>query len=184
MRHLAPIAAILISLSIVGCESLATQSGAAGGAAAPAASAAAAVTGSSHSELPLIALVTVVGVGFVLLQIYAGGTLTGSSSGTVGFFGHLLTGGSVIILRLFDNIIRFVTSEVTKTPRIPVSLITGNPNPKAVYDPRPEAELPVAGLGLGLSMREKSLMQDIPSSTPVSAPALEQPVGAGSNGKS
>jgi hypothetical protein len=189
MLRLAPIAAILISFSVVGCESLASQSGGAPKAASAAAAApATAAVDSGHSEFPLIALVTVAGVGFALLQVYAAGELTGNSNGAAGFFGHVMTGGSAIVLRLFNNIVRFLTAEVTNTPRIPVSLITGNPNPKAVYDPRPEPESPVAGLGLDISM-QKGLMQDIPSSSERSTPALvaqtlEQPVGAGTNGKS
>jgi hypothetical protein len=197
MWRVAPIAAILISFSIVGCESLASQSGGpakggtastpAAGSAAGAAAGQASAAGSGHSEFPLIAGLTVAGIGYVLLQVYAGGSSTGSSSGVTGFFGHVMTGGSAIIIRLFDNVMRFIASEVTRTPQIPVSLITGNPNPKATYDPRPATASPVAGLGLGLAKHE-SLMQDIRSSSDrsasLAAQELEQPVGAGSNGKS
>lgn len=202
MSRFAPIAVILLSLALCACQSTASNSapGAnaslAGAAAAPAGGVAG--TGTSHTKAISIFFLTVVTVGYVLLQIYAGGYLTGHRRAAAGFFGHLFTGGTVIVVRLMDNVVRFVASEFTGTSQGSVSLITGNPNPSVIYDPnRPEPAPATAprtlvpssssqaqALGLGLSSSRgvgpMSMMQDIPSSGQV----LEKHVAVGSNGNS
>jgi hypothetical protein len=201
MSRFAPLAVILLSLALCACQSTASNSAPGANASltgAPAPASAVAGTGTSHTKAISIFFLTVATVGYVLLQIYAGGRLTGHRRAAAGFFGHLFTGGTVIVVRLMDNVVRFVASEFTGTSQGSVSLITGNPNPSVIYDPlRPEPAPATAprtlvpssssqaqALGLGLSTRgvgPMSMMQDIPSS---SGPVLEKHVAVGSNGNS
>jgi hypothetical protein len=139
------------------------------------------VVSADHTQLSIVMLVVVLAIGYSLLQVYAGGALNGRQNATAGFFGHLLTGGSAIIVRLFDNILRFIAAGVTGRAQVPISLVTGNPNPNLIYNPRttPPApatartpEAPIAGLGL--SAGGSGHLQDIRASSPVAAPAMAQ----------
>jgi hypothetical protein len=206
MSRLTPIAAIFLSLALCACQSAATQSSPAKNAALTAtggtpgnpanasvagadASAAGASADSGHkAAFALLAFFWLAVAGYILLQVYAGGVLTGHSSTGVVVLGHLMTGGVFFAIRLFDNIVRFLSAEFTGTPRMPVSLVSGNPNPLAIYNshpaPAPEsgtngaAQSMVEGLGLGLSSRgvgSMGMMQDIRS--PQSK--VEEPVSVG-----
>jgi hypothetical protein len=151
---------------------------------------------------PNAVLYTYLGVfafGYLLLQIYSGAAMVGRRKPATGFFGHVFTGFIFMFVRLFDNVVRFVISELTGGPQGSVSLLTGNPNPNVIYDPRRPEPSPAAvvqsirpqasGLGSGLPARggvgRIGLMQDVRGPNDSSSGlGTEKFVAAGSNGNS
>ena len=144
----------------------------------------------------LYACLGVFAFGYLLLQIYAGAAMVGRRKPATGFFGHLFTGFLFMFVRLFDNVLRFVISELTRRPQGSVSLLTGVPNPNVIYDPRrPEPSPATAlqsprpqalGLGTGLPARGGAgrigLMQDVRGTSDSSSGlGTEKLVAAGSN---
>jgi hypothetical protein len=111
------------------------------------------------SEFSILTIAWIAIIGYILLQVYAGGELTGKGTAATAVLGHVMTAGVFFAIRLFDNIFRFLAAEFTGTPRMPVSLFSGNPNPNAIYNSHPTgangaaAQSMVEGLGLGLSSR-------------------------------